>query len=116
MKIIGIQGMSAGELNSELARGGKFVFYQYCISVLLMTFKQSSSIYFVRQGESTFLKAGGFCAISLLLGWWGIPWGPIWTVQTVVTNLRGGKNVTQEVIASFNESARAAEQTVKPAA
>ena len=43
-----------------------------------------------------------FTAISLLVGWWGIPWGPIYTVQTMVMNLKGGKDVTREVIAALN--------------
>ena len=31
--------------------------------------------------------------ITLLLGWWGIPWGPIRTVQALYINLRGGQMV-----------------------
>ena len=26
--------------------------------------------------------------VSLFLGWWGIPWGPIRTIQSIVFNLR----------------------------
>jgi hypothetical protein len=29
-------------------------------------------------------------AITWLLGWWGFPWGPIYTVQVLVTNMFGG--------------------------
>jgi len=36
-----------------------------------------------------------------VLGWWGIPWGPIWTISTIVTNLRGGRDVTNEVVRSM---------------
>lgn len=28
--------------------------------------------------------------ITLLLGWWAFPWGPVRTVRTIVANLRGG--------------------------
>jgi hypothetical protein len=38
------------------------------------------------------------------MSWWGIPWGPIYTIQALATNLRGGKNVTHEVIASMSEA------------
>jgi len=102
MKIVGLEGMTGSELNSELQRGGKFVSYQYCISALVVSFKRFSSVYFVRAGESNFGKMAGYLAVSLLLGWWGIPWGPIWTIQSLVVNLRGGKNLTQQVAASLN--------------
>jgi len=29
-----------------------------------------------------------------VLGWWGIPWGPIYTVQVLLNNLRGGVKQT----------------------
>jgi hypothetical protein len=35
-----------------------------------------------------------FTMVSLLLGWWGIPFGPIFTVRAVVKNLSGGQVVT----------------------
>jgi len=28
---------------------------------------------------------------TLLLGWWGIPWGPIYSVQAIFSNLFGGE-------------------------
>ena len=35
------------------------------------------------------------CALtSLLLGWWSLPRGPLWTVQTLGQTLRGGRTVT----------------------
>ena len=44
-KIVGLEGIkSDGELQQELQQGGKFVLYQYCISLLVITFKRSSKI------------------------------------------------------------------------
>ena len=102
MKIIGTEMMSPNELNFELQRGGKFVIYQYCISLVLVTFKRPSDIYFMRAGQGRVGKGLGFTTISLLLGWWGIPWGPIYTIGSLITNFRGGKDVTAEVVASLN--------------
>lgn len=101
-QIIGIEGMTPAELNQELERGGKFVIYQYCISILIMTFKRPSDIYFIKSGESGLTKGLGFTLISLLLGWWGIPWGPIYTIGSLFTNLTGGKDVTGAVVESLN--------------
>ncbi|WP_157217038.1 hypothetical protein [Flavisphingomonas formosensis] len=97
-KIVGIDGMTVDALNAELERGGRFVHYQYCISILVMSFKRSSNIYFLRADEKHWQTATLFSVISLLLGWWGIPWGPIWTVGTTISNLSGGRDVTPEVL------------------
>jgi hypothetical protein len=35
--------------------------------------------------------------VSLLLGWWGLPWGPIRTVQSIFVNLTGGQDATAAV-------------------
>ena len=101
-KIVGLEQIkSGGELQQELQQGGKFVMYQYCISVLILTFKRSSNVYFIRHEENAIVKGLPFTLLSLVLGWWGIPWGPIYTVQSVWVNFQGGKNVTQEVLASM---------------
>ena len=68
MKIVGAETMGTGELNFELQRGAKFVIYYYCISLLVITFKRPSNIYFVRFGESRVGNGLGFSLISLLLG------------------------------------------------
>ena len=102
MNIIGIDGMTRQQLADEIQRGGKFVIYQYCISIILLTFKRPSDIYFIRAEESAIKKGLSFTAISLFLGWWGIPWGPIYTIGAFANNFGGGKNVTQEVLNSLH--------------
>lgn len=109
LKIIGIDGLTVNELNDELERGGKFVIYQFCISILVMTFKRSSNVYFIRSGENPFFKGLPFSLISLVIGWWGIPWGPIYTIQTVFKNCMGGKDVTQDIIQVMNQSSQQSE-------
>jgi hypothetical protein len=99
MKIHGIEGMTTDQLRFELQRGGKLVFYQYAISILVMSFRRSSDIYFVRAGESAVSKGLPWTLLSLVGGWWGIPWGPIFTIQSLFTNLRGGKDVTANLAA-----------------
>jgi hypothetical protein len=100
MKIIGIEGMSNMELQMELQRGGKFVTFQYCISILVMTFKRRSNIYFIKADENAIVKGLPFTLLSLFLGWWGIPWGIIYTIETLGINFKGGRDVTQQVISA----------------
>jgi hypothetical protein len=100
-KIIGLEGISGSELNSQLHSGGKFVVYQYCISIVIMTFRRNSNIYFIKSGENGVVRGLPFTMLSLVLGWWGIPWGPIFTVGALITNFQGGKDITKEVLATF---------------
>jgi len=104
-KIRGIEGMKHGELDFEIQRGAKFVLFQYCISIIVLTFQRPSDIYFLRQGENPVVKGLPFTLLSLVAGWWGIPWGPIYTIQSVYNNSRGGKDVTQSVVNSLRAQA-----------
>lgn len=78
----------------------RFVVYQYCISVGILSFKRSSGVKMIPPGGSGFLPGIPYSLISLLLGWWGIPWGPIWTLQTLFRNLGGGIDVTPAIEAA----------------
>ncbi|OSZ77272.1 hypothetical protein CAP36_12730 [Chitinophagaceae bacterium IBVUCB2] len=100
MKIKNIDGLSAQDLQQEADRGGKFVYYVYTISLLVFTFKRTSNVYLIRKGENARTKGNLFTALSLIFGWWGIPFGPKYTVQSVHTNIKGGKDVTDEVMAT----------------
>jgi hypothetical protein len=100
-KIQGIEGLSKNQLQFELGRGGRFIQFQYCISAIVVTFKRSSPIYFVRAGENVVGKGTPFTLLTLVAGWWGIPWGPIFSVQAIYRNFSGGRDVTKEVAAAL---------------
>ena len=105
MKIKGIEGMSASELSAAVQQGGRFVYFQYCLSVVIMTFKRPSDIYFIAPGSGSLKHSAGFTLTSLLLGWWGIPWGPIYTLSTIFNNVRGGIDVTDRVMSNLVKAA-----------
>lgn len=113
MKIIGTENMGSMELQMELQKGGKFIMYEYVISLLVITFKRNSNIYFVKADESAVVKGLPFTLLSGLIGWWGIPWGIIYTIQAIFTNLSGGKDVTTDVLSAIR--ARQSAQNVNPA-
>lgn len=60
MQIKGLESMTVEELNRELANGARFVIYQYAISVVILSFKRGSD--------------------TPAAGWWGIPFGPIFSL------------------------------------
>jgi len=63
-----------------------------------MTFKRPSGIVFLRRDQDGAGQAVGYSMLSGLLGWWGIPWGPIWTIAALISNARGGRDITLEVL------------------
>lgn len=101
MTIRGLEGMSDDQVRFEIQRGGKFVIYSYCVSVLIMTFRRPSGVYFIRSGESAVGKGLPWILLTVVAGWWGIPWGPIYSVQSLVQNFKGGKDVTAPLMAQF---------------
>jgi hypothetical protein len=94
MKFYGIDGLRKSELQDALERGGRFVHYQYAFSILIMTFKRASSVHFIRPGEGTFFKSLKYSLFTFLYGWWGIPWGPIYSATSLFHNMSGGLDVT----------------------
>ena len=56
MKIIGIEGMTVQQVQDAVSRGGRFVIYQYCFSIIVMTFRRGSDIHFVPPGKSAAAK------------------------------------------------------------
>lgn len=100
-KIVGADGLTPEQIREEVGRGGKFVMYLWCVSVAIMTFRQGTNIYFVRAGENAVVKGLPWTLLSLFVGWWGFPWGLIYTPHALFVNLGGGKDVTSEVLASL---------------
>jgi hypothetical protein len=101
MKVNGIEGMTPEQVQREVEQGARFVIYLYCISILVMTFKRGTDIYFVRPGENAVVKGLPYTLLSLVVGWWGFPWGLVYTPHALYVNLRGGKDVTAEVMSSL---------------
>ena len=92
-------GLGHAALEYELARGGKFVVYQYCVSLLVLTLRRPSRVYFVTAGQSRLTRGLPYTLISLVFGWWGLPWGFIYTPESILVNLSGGRDITDEVAA-----------------
>lgn len=105
----GTGGLTLAGVEQEVLRGGRFVLYSYNFSFVVLSFKRASSIYFLRSGSDGAGKAFGYSLISLLLGPWGIPWGLFWTPVCIVSNLRGGKDITAFLLEGLLGPERAAQ-------
>ncbi len=101
MQIQGIDGMTLRELEQEVHDGGKFVIFQWTISVIFLTFKRPTNIHYIPPGGGTLGKALVPTLASCVVGWWGFPWGVIYTIESIFVNLKGGRDVTDGVLDSL---------------
>jgi len=103
MQIRNIEGLRVSQVRDLVYQGGKFVVFPYTVSFILMTLKRSSDIYFIRPGENTFKYSYGFVFLNLFVGWWGFPWGPIYTIGSAYHHVVGGKDLTQAVMSHLTQ-------------
>jgi hypothetical protein len=71
-----------------------YVFYEYCIALVFLTLRHPSRLYAYHPGWPGWRRGLPYTLLTLLLGWWSVPWGLIYTPVVVWTNLRGGRRVT----------------------
>jgi hypothetical protein len=98
MVIHGIDNLTLDDIEREVDAGGRFVFYEYCISLIVASSRRPSDIFFLRADDWGIVRGLWYCLLSLLFGWWGIHWGLIYTPLTLFNNLGGGCDVTSEVL------------------
>lgn len=103
-KLANVADYSLEQLSEKVALGGKFVVYQYAISLVMITLERLSPVYFIEPGEHATKYAKSWSRISLMFGWWGIPWGPIKTLQSLATNRKGGVDVTRDIMLNIKEA------------
>jgi hypothetical protein len=81
---------------AEPADGRHWVIYEYCISLIAVTLRRPSRPILVKP-ERAWVRGLPYVCVSLFLGWWGLPWGIIYTPLTIFTNLSGGCDITAQV-------------------
>ena len=79
---------------SAVDNGARFVRFSVCYSYIFFTSRVETDIFLVRSYPSALWVGARYTLMTLLLGWWGIPFGPIHTIKALATNFRGGEDVT----------------------
>jgi hypothetical protein len=60
----------------------------YVISLVFVTQRRGTSGVWCSRCRA--IESWKWTALSCAMGWWGFPWGPIYTVAAIVTNAKGG--------------------------
>lgn len=104
MEIKGIENMTYEQLYDDINFGGQFVVFTYVISIVIMTFKRpSKTIYYVKSTENSIKYGWKYLIITLLFGWWGIPFGPIYSIGSIDTAF-SGEDITDEVLEALTQN------------
>jgi len=99
LKIIGASTLSAQELYDALEKQEAYcVKFQFCISCFYITFKRDSKLFYIPKDKKRIFFHWPYTVITLLFGWWGIPWGPIWSAQVLSANASGSEDLSYEVM------------------
>ena len=92
--VVGAEGLSEAEIIAACNAGARLVYFHYTVSVLVMTLRRSSAVHLIRKGEGTLARSLPYTLLTLVAGWWGVPFGPIYSVMSLFANLSGGTDVT----------------------
>jgi hypothetical protein len=106
MAIKGAEGLGDREIGELIDRGARVVVFRYVISIVVITFRRGATV-LVRPGQSVFVAGLPYTLLSLTCGWWGFPFGLIFTPIAVFQNLGGGDDVTAQVRGGVSSGARA---------
>lgn len=103
-KLILYKKLTIEELQKEIDEGSKFVTFQYCISLLfVITLRRFSPAILIKNDEQFLKFKRKYNLLTYLFGWWGIPWGPFYTVKSLQINNRGGIDVTEDIMLNITK-------------
>src|SRR3954463_1041671 len=76
----------------------KDVVFACCVSCGILTWVYWSKPYRISSRSQGFLRGSPYSVMTLLLGWWGLPWGVVLSPRAVWTNCTGGVEAPAERI------------------
>src|SRR4051812_21727985 len=85
-------------LKAYRAHGGSIVQYQRVVSCIVLS-QMSSHYVWVPLNGSRVLRSWPDTLTTLLFGWWSL-FGFVWTFGALATNLGGGIDATEELLAA----------------
>jgi hypothetical protein len=97
LRIAPSENLAIGEHRAQSAATDCWVTYEYCISLVAITLRRRSRPVYLHAGHRAWIRGLPYVCVSLLLGWWGLPWGLIYTPVTIFSNLAGGCDITAQV-------------------
>lgn len=96
--------ISLSDLEKEVKQGSRFIVFEYCISLLLViTLRRYSPAILIHKNAPFSKYKKKYNILSSLFGWWGIPWGPFYTIKSFKVNRKGGIDVTEDIMLNISD-------------
>jgi hypothetical protein len=80
--------------------------FSYALSAVVITLRRPGSDG-IFCGSCRRTEAIKWSLLTGVLGWWGFPWGPVFSVQSIFRNLKGGlqdKDLNAKILGSAGEA------------
>lgn len=102
----GTSGMTLRDVEDDILKGGRFLAFHWCLSLIVLTHSHQTRPRYVRSWQSPSGSAWFYSLLTMLLGWWSIH-GIVYTPLCLWRNTRGGTDMTREVMSQMVGPVRA---------
>ncbi|MBT3800627.1 MAG: hypothetical protein HOG05_05705 [Bacteroidetes bacterium] len=104
MSIHKSENFSINSIHKEVDHGAVFIAYKYIISIpIFPPVQRFSKLYLIKSFENKSMYCTGSNIINLLLGLWGLPFGPYYMLSAIRMNSKGGVDFTEDVLHNLKE-------------
>lgn len=102
----GTEGMTLKDVEDDILKGGRFRAWNWCVSLIVISYSRRTSPCFVRSTRASSRKAWFYSLTTMAFGWWSIH-GLVYTFLSLWHNCRGGTDMTSEVLPLLTGPVRA---------
>lgn len=102
---LGTQGMTIRDVEDDILKGGRFLAFHWCVSIILLSYSRQNSPRYFKSWQSPASEAWGNSLMTMMLGWWS-PHGVIYSILCFWRNACGGTDVTSEIMMQLVGPAR----------
>lgn len=90
-------------LKGKIDNGYRFKVFQYCFSPIFATYYPFSPAFLMKEKKAARPQIRKYNLLSAIFGWWGVPYGPLYTIRSMKLNLKGGLDVTDDIMKNLTE-------------
>lgn len=91
------------ELKYAIDNGCKFITFQYCITIFIaVTLTRFSPAILIQNTEELNYFKTKYNRLTKIFGWWGLPWGPIRSINALNNNKAGGIDMTDDIMLNID--------------
>lgn len=86
---------------ADVMQGSRYVIYPFVVSILVLSFRRNfGGVRVVRTGSWPIVPLFGAALTTIALGWWGFPWGLIWSPIALFQLWNGGRDFTKDILSN----------------